>query len=121
MDTHAVVIADSRGVIRVWSDSAEHLFGHSAESAVGQSLDLIVPDAYRARHWARFAEAMSTGVCRLDGAVANIPVTCRDGSVVRFPGRFIFLRDAHDRVVGAMAIFAPNEAWNSESPRLLDL
>jgi hypothetical protein len=53
--------------------------------------------------------------------VANIPVTCRDGSVVRFPGRFIFLRDAHDRVVGAMAIFAPNEAWNSESPPLFDL
>jgi hypothetical protein len=39
----------------------------------------------------------------------------------RFPGRFIFLRDARDRVVGAMAIFAPNEAWNGEGPRLFDL
>jgi hypothetical protein len=45
----------------------------------------------------------------LDGAAANIPVLCADGRVTRFPGRLVLLQDARERVVGALAIFAPPE------------
>ena len=49
---HAIVVADANGTITWWSPGAETLFGHSAATALGQSLDLMVPGALRARHWA---------------------------------------------------------------------
>lgn len=109
IETHAIVIVDRNGVITMWSPGAEQLFGYDAASAVGQTLDLIVPDAYRERHWAGFRAAVSRGKSKLDQPAGNLPVACRDGSVARFPGRLILLRDALNQVVGAMAIFAPND------------
>jgi PAS domain S-box-containing protein len=52
VDHRAIVVADTDGVIVHWNAGAERLFGHSPEDAVGQSLDLIVPDEFRDRHWA---------------------------------------------------------------------
>ena len=119
MEAHAIVMIDPDGVIRMWSTGAERLFGYDAASAIGQTLDLIIPEAYRERHWAGLGAAVSSGHSKLDQPAANIPVTCRDGSVVRFPGRLIFLRDARDQVVGAMGIFSPNDG--SEGPALPDI
>ena len=109
LDTHAIVMVDNAGVIRVWSPGAERLFGYDAANALGQTLDLIVPKDYRERHWAGFRAAASTGRTKLDQPAANIPVACRDGTVVRFPGRLLLLRDAQNEVVGAMGIFTTNE------------
>ena len=52
---YAVVMADSTGVIRIFSPGAQALFGHDAGTAVGQTLDLLVPERYRDQHWAGFA------------------------------------------------------------------
>jgi PAS domain S-box-containing protein len=106
MDSHAIVTADIEGLIQHWNKGAEQLFGYSAAEASGQSLDLIVPHAYRERHWQAFRTAMSTGECRLDRAATNLPVTCKGGTVHVFPGRFVFLWDARNQVVGAIAIYA---------------
>ena len=109
METHAVVIADASGVIRVWSAGAERLFGYDEASAVGQTLDLIVPEDYRERHWAGFRAAANSGTMKIDDPVANLPIVCKDGSIVRFPGRLLLLRDAQNEVIGAMGIFMTNE------------
>ena len=47
----AVVAADCDGIIQMWSPGAERIFGHSADDALGQSLDLINPERLRVRHW----------------------------------------------------------------------
>src|SRR5690242_1032158 len=104
-DSHAVVFADAEGVIRHWSPGAERLFGHPAADAVGQSLDLIVPERFREKHWAGFRRAVSTGAARNSGGRTNIPVRCRDGEMRPFPGSFYFLTDGHGVGVGAIAIF----------------
>jgi PAS domain S-box-containing protein len=119
LDTHAIVMVDAEGVIRVWSPGAKRLFGYDAASAIGQTLDLIVPESYRERHWAGFRAAVARGAPKLDQPAANLPVLCQDGSVVRFPGRLLFLRDARNRVVGAMGIFAANDG--TQGPPLPDL
>ncbi len=106
METYALVMADAAGVIRVWSPGAETLFGYDEASAVGQTLDLIVPEGYRERHWGAFRAAASRGTTKMDEPVANIPITCQDGSVVRFPGRLLVLRDAQNKIIGAMGIFS---------------
>ena len=63
----AVIYADRSGAIRRWNRAATALFGFSAEEALGQSLDLIIPDPLRARHWRGFDAAMASGALRLAG------------------------------------------------------
>ena len=110
MQDHAIVVADATGTIHVWSPGAEELFGWSAAEAVGRLLDLIVPEAQRERHWARFHEAMRAGESRLHGAATELPAQTRHGGVVTLPARSLFLKDGRDRAVGAMAIFSKPDA-----------
>jgi PAS domain S-box-containing protein len=106
MPQHAIVMAEPGGTIVHWNAGAEEFFGFNASDAIGQSLDLIVPEEYRARHWAAFHRVMATGECRLDRAVTNLPVKCADGAVRVFPGRFIFLSGARDETVGVMGLYS---------------
>ena len=116
-----IVLADTDGVIAWWSAGAEQLLGYAPAEAVGHPLDLIVPEAHRTGHWAGFQRAMETGVCRLDRGATNLPVLHRDGSERVLPARFVFLTDARDAAVGAMAIYAEpvggEEPWGAILPR----
>jgi PAS domain-containing protein len=47
----AIVYADAEGVIRVWNRGATRIFGFAEAEALGRSLDLIVPENLRERHW----------------------------------------------------------------------
>jgi PAS domain S-box-containing protein len=112
--THAIVMASPDGVIRHWDAGAEQLFGYSAEEALAQSLDLIVPAGFRERHWAGFRNAVTTGSCKFDRAATNIPVHCKDGTIQAFPGRFVFLQGARNEVIGVAALFS--QRAGSEAP-----
>jgi PAS domain S-box-containing protein len=101
---HAIVVADADGTIRWWSPGAEVLFGHSASFVRGHSLDLIVPDAFRARHWAGFHRAMEAP--QVKDLAADIPVLCADGQVREFARRLLVLSDGLGAALGAMGIFA---------------
>lgn len=103
MDDYAIVVADRTGVIQMWSRGAESLFGHSRDAAMGQTLDLVVPDEYREAHWNGFNRAMQTGVAGAEGQPVELPVHCTTGVSV-FPGTFRLLRDRDNAVIGAMLI-----------------
>jgi PAS domain S-box-containing protein len=57
----AVIFCDLQGVIRVWNAGAEKVFGWSAAEAIGQSLDLIIPERMRKAHWEGFDAAIARG------------------------------------------------------------
>ena len=63
----AVIYADDTGTIRRWNHAAAALFGYSATEALGQNLNLIIPEHLRARHWHAFEAAMANGVMKLQG------------------------------------------------------
>ena len=63
----AVIYADDKGTIRRWNHAAAALFGYSAAEALGQNLDLIVPEHLRAAHWRGFEAATRSGVMKLQG------------------------------------------------------
>ncbi len=63
----AVVFADRSGTIMRWNLASAALFGFRAEEALGQNLDLIIPDRLRAAHWRGFEAAMTSGVMKLEG------------------------------------------------------
>ena len=62
--TDAVIVADPSGAIRFWNPAAERLFGFTEAEALGNSLDLIVPERFRERHWAGYKRTMTTGQTR---------------------------------------------------------
>ena len=63
----AIIYADRSGMIRRWNRAAATLFRFTAEEALGQSLDLIIPDHLRATHWRGFDAAMASGALKLAG------------------------------------------------------
>lgn len=63
----ALIFADRSGTIRRWNRSSAALFGFNAEEALGQSLDLIIPEHLRAAHWRGFDAAMASGALKLAG------------------------------------------------------
>ncbi|HUC25444.1 MAG TPA: PAS domain-containing protein [Streptosporangiaceae bacterium] len=103
MTDYAIVVANADGIITWWSPGAEVLFGHSAAAALGQSLDLIVPEALRARHWVGFKRAMMAP--QVKDLAADIPVLCADTQVSEFVGRLLVLTDGLGAALGAMGIF----------------
>ena len=57
----AIVAAGPDGSILLWNRAAERIFGYAKEEALGHSLDLIIPERYRSRHWEGFRGVMRTG------------------------------------------------------------
>ena len=76
----AIIYADSCGLIRFWNQGAERIFGYSAKEAVGSSLDLIMPENLRQRHWEAYRQTMRTGKTRYgDGDVLAVPALAKGG------------------------------------------
>lgn len=103
MDTHAVVIVDTDGVITSWNEGAVQLFGHAESAAVGQPVDLIIPEHLRQAHWEGFHRAMAAP--QIKDMTADLPVLCSDGTIREFAGRLLALSDGLGTAIGAIAIY----------------
>src|SRR6516162_8859091 len=100
----AIVFADRDGIIRLWNSGAEAMFGYRAEEAVGQTLDLIIPERLRARHWEGYRKVMSTGVTRYGREVLKVPGVRKDGTRVSLEFTVVLLRDGTGQLLGPAAI-----------------
>ena len=72
----AVIFADRSGVIRLWNSGAEAIFGYEAAEALGQTLDLIIPERLRERHWEGYHRTMTTGLTRYGEGLLAVPARC---------------------------------------------
>jgi PAS domain S-box-containing protein len=101
----AIVATDRDGVITLWNAGAARIFGHSADEAIGQSLDLIIPENQRARHWAGYNEVMRTGQSRYaEGAMLAVPALARDGKRISLEFTIVPLKDATGAMQGMVAV-----------------
>ncbi len=101
----AIVATDRDGIIRHWNPGAERIFGRTAAEAVGKSLDLIIPEQLRARHWEGFRHVMQTGQSRYgEGDLLAVPGLRKDGSRVSLEFTIATIRDAAGETVGVAAI-----------------
>lgn len=77
----AIIYADDQGLIRLWNAGAQRVFGYSEEEALGQSLDIIIPETLRKRHWDGYAQTMATGITRYGAdSLLSVPAIRKDGS-----------------------------------------
>lgn len=101
----AIIATDRQGRVTFWNPGAERIFGFSAAEAAGQSLDLIVPENLRARHWAGYNHAMATGESRYGhGDLLSVPGLAKDGRRISVEFTIVMLRDAQHRPAGIVAI-----------------
>jgi PAS domain S-box-containing protein len=75
----AVVLADPEGRITFWNDAAERVFGWTSRDAVGQTLDLIIPERQRRAHWDGYARVMASGETRYGDQLLRVPALHADG------------------------------------------
>ena len=111
----AVIVADPEGRVRLWTPAAERIFGYTAAEAVGCSLDLIIPERFRARHWAGYREVMRTAVTRYGTEVLRVPAVRKDGQSISIAFTVALLRDRDGRVSGIAAVVRDETArWAEE-------
>ena len=75
----AIVVTDASGAITVWNPAAERMFGYTQSEALGQSLDLIIPERLRKRHWDGYHKTMQTGVTKYGSDLLKVPAAHKDG------------------------------------------
>jgi PAS domain S-box-containing protein len=101
----AILAVDRNGAITFWNPACERIFGFTAAEALGQSLDLIVPEPQRERHWAGFHQVMASGQSRYGaGDMLAVPALTKSGRIsVEFT--IVLLRDAEGRPAGVVSVF----------------
>lgn len=100
----AVIYSNRQGIIEIWNPAAEAMFGHSAAEAIGQSLDLIIPERLRAAHWRGFEAAMQNGRTRLNGRPTTTRALHRNGETRYMDMSFALVCDGHGQAIGSVAL-----------------
>ena len=100
----AVIFADRKGVVRYWGNGAEAVFGHAAAEALGESLDLIIPERFRSAHWAAYDRAIESGRTKYGNRVLTTRSVKKDGRAIYVDLSFVLVQDEQDAVLGALAI-----------------
>jgi PAS domain S-box-containing protein len=101
----AILLADPDNIIRFWNPGATRIFGFSPEEAVGQPLDIIIPENLRARHNEGYAQTMTTGVTRYgSGDILAVPALTKDGRRISVEFTIVLLHGDDGKVSGIAAI-----------------
>jgi PAS domain S-box-containing protein len=101
----AVIATDRDGTVVFWNPGAVRIFGFTAEEAVGRSLDLIIPENLRGRHWEGYRRVMETGESRYGhGDILSVPALTNDGRRISVEFTIALWRDAQGRPIGTAAI-----------------
>ncbi|MFY9696186.1 MAG: PAS domain S-box protein [Xanthobacteraceae bacterium] len=101
----AIIAADRNGIIRLWNPGAERIFGHPSAEAIGCSLDLIIPDRLRERHWDGYRKTVTTGTSRYgDGDLLSVPALHKNGTTISVEFTIVPLKDDAGAMIGMAAI-----------------
>ena len=115
----AILATDRDGVIQFWNPGAQRIFGLPAEMAVGRSLDIIIPENLRARHWKGWAHAIETGDSRYGaGDVLSVPAMTADGRRISVEFTIVFMKTDDGRTTGVAAILRDVSGRFEETRRL---
>jgi PAS domain S-box-containing protein len=111
----AILLADRNGLIDIWNAGAEATFGYTKEEACGKSLDLIIPEKLRQRHWEGFHTVMKTGETRYGKELLKVPAIRKDGGRISVEFTIMLIRDARNEIMGIAAIIRDvTERWMQE-------
>jgi len=104
-NSDAIVAADKEGIIFFWNPGAERIFGYSRADAIGQSLDIIIPEKLRQRHWQGYHHVVKGGASRYEhGDVLAAPGVHKTGRTISVEFTISPLRNKGGELFGLIAI-----------------
>ncbi len=104
-DSHvAIIFADRDGIIRLWNTGAEEMFGYSAAEAVGQPMQMLIPEKHRVRHDEGYSRVMETGVTKYGREVLAVPALRKDGTRISIEFHIGLVRSPEGKMLGAAAM-----------------
>jgi PAS domain S-box-containing protein len=111
----AVVVCDAAGAITLWNPAAERMFGFSPAEALGQSLDLIIPERQRQKHWDGYHKTMATGQTKYGHDVLRVPALHKDGRPLSIAFTVAMLHTPDNAVSAIVAVIRDETVrWNDE-------
>jgi PAS domain S-box-containing protein len=101
----AIIYADDSGSIAFWNKGAERIFGFMEAEALGKSLDIIIPESLRKRHWDGYGATIRSGKTRYGGGdLLAVPALRKDGTRISIEFTVLPFRDEGGRIIGIAAI-----------------
>jgi PAS domain S-box-containing protein len=111
----AIIFADLEGGIQLWNVGAEAIFGYRSEEALGQTLDIIIPERLRELHWQGYRKVMSSGITRYGQELLAVPAMRRDRVLVSVEFSMVLLRNSATEIMGSAAVIRDVTArWRRE-------
>ena len=111
----AIMFSDREGIIRLWNSGAEKMFGFSAAEALGQSLDLIIPENLRGRHWDGYFRVMESGSSHYSIDLLSAPALRKDGTRISTEFSMVMVKDEAGKMLGVAAIIRDvSVRWQKE-------
>jgi nitric oxide dioxygenase len=101
----AIMASDRDGRIVFWNPGAERIFGFTAAEALGQSLDIIIPEPFRDRHWSGYRETVASGQSRYGaGDLLAVPGLHKDGHRISLEFTIVLIKDAEGAVTAMASV-----------------
>jgi PAS domain S-box-containing protein len=100
----AVIFADREGIVRIWNDGAQAVFGYTAADMLGRGLDVIIPEDLRQRHNQGYDRAMANGHTRLGNRVMTTRSIHKNGSKIYVDLSFAVIKNESGLAIGALAV-----------------
>jgi PAS domain S-box-containing protein len=117
--SEAIMASDVDGKIMFWNPGATRIFGFDATEALGQSLDLIIPEKLRARHWQGYRHVMATGHSRYsEGDLLSVPALTKDKRRISVEFTIAILRDDQGNMIGMASVMRDSTARFEEMKSL---
>jgi PAS domain S-box-containing protein len=111
----AIIVADVQGRIVLWNPAAERLFGLTQVEAVGRSLDLIIPERFRERHWTGSRTVRQTGQTCYGTQVLRVPALHKEGQRLSIAFTVALLHRPEGALTGIAVIVRDDTArWQEE-------
>jgi PAS domain S-box-containing protein len=111
----AMIAAGTDGKIIFWNPAATRIFGFTAEEALGCSLDLIIPERFRPRHWEGYRNVMATGQTRYASDILRVPALHKDGRLlsIAFTVALLYSSDGKPHAIAAI-VRDETSRWKEE-------
>ena len=111
----AIIFADAGGIIRLWNSGAEAIFGYPAEETLDKSLDLIVPEKLRKRHWDGYRKVMATGKTKYGKETLAVPAITKGDNRISIEFTIVLVTNDSGEPLGTAAIIRDvTERWLKE-------
>lgn len=106
----AVIISDAAGDITCWNPAATRMFGYTQAEAMGRTLDLIIPERLRGRHWEGYQKTMATGRTRYGNDVLRVPAVDKEGRALSIAFTVALLHSPQGELTGIVAVIRDETA-----------